>query len=59
MKCLRWHQKKKRLNTTKYVIAITTNVIVIGVVATTKNSMQAVVLNSKAIGLCKTRFSLQ
>ena len=43
----------------KKVIAITTNVIVIGVIATIKNSMQAVLINSEAIGLCNIRFSLQ
>ena len=39
----------------KKVVAITTNVIVIGIIATTKKSMQAVVINSEAIGLCNTR----
>ena len=43
----------------KKVVAITTNVVVIGVNATTKKLMQAIVINSEAIGLCNTRFSLQ
>ena len=43
----------------KKFIAITTNVIVIGVIATIKKSMQAVVIKSEAIGLCNTRFLLQ
>ena len=43
----------------KKVIAITTNVVVIGVNATTKKSMQAAVINFEATGLCNTRFSLQ
>jgi len=34
------------------------NLIAIGVIAITKKSMQAVVINSEAIGLCNTRFSL-
>ena len=51
--------QEKRLNTTKKVIAITTNVVVIGVIAMTKKSMQVVVINSEAIGLCNTIFSLQ
>ena len=51
--------QKKRLNTTKKVVTIINNVVVIGVIATTKKSMQAVVINYKAIGLCNTRFSLQ
>ena len=51
--------QEKRLNTTKKVVAITTNVIVIGVIVTTKKSMQGVVINSEAIGLCNTKFSLQ
>ena len=51
--------QEKRLNTTKKVVAITTNVVVIGVIATTKKFMQAVVINSEVIGLCNTRFSLQ
>ena len=46
-------------NTMKKVIAITTNVIVIGVIATIKKLMQAVVINSEAIDLCNTKFSLQ
>ena len=50
---------RKRLNTVKKVVAITINVVVIGVIATTKKSMQAVVINSEAIDLCNTRFSLQ
>ena len=51
--------QEKRLDTTKKVVAITTNVIVRGVIATIKKLMQAVVINSEAIGLCNTRFSLQ
>ena len=43
----------------KKVIAITTNVVVIGVIAMTKKSMQAVIINSEAIGLCNTIFLLQ
>ena len=31
--------QEKRLNTTKKVVAITNNVVVIGVIATTKKSM--------------------
>ena len=51
--------QEKGLNTTKKVVAITTNVVVIGVIATTKKLMQAIVINSEVIGLCNTRFSLQ
>ena len=51
--------QEKRLNITKKFIAITINVVVIGVIATTKKSMQAIVINSKTIGLCNTKFSLQ
>ena len=51
--------QEKRLNTTKKVVTITTNVVAIGVIATTKKSMQAVVINSKAKGLCNYRFLLQ
>ena len=51
--------QEKRLNTTKKVAAITTNVVVIGVIAKTKRSIQTVVINSEAIGLCNARFSLQ
>ena len=51
--------QEKRLNTTKKFVAITINVVVIGVIATTKKSMQAVVINSETIGLCNTRFLLQ
>ena len=43
----------------KKVVAITTNIIVIGVIAMTKNSMQAIVINSEVIDLCNTKFSLQ
>ena len=43
----------------KKVVAITTNVIVIGVIVMTKKSMQAIVINSEVIDLCNTRFSLQ
>ena len=43
----------------KNVVAITTNVVVIGVIATTKKSMQLVIINSVVIYLCNTRFSLQ
>ena len=49
-------KKKKKLNTTKKVVAITTNVIVIKCIATTKRSMQVIVIKSEAIGLCNTRF---
>ena len=51
--------QEKRLNTTKKVVAITANVVVIGVIAKTKKSMQTIVINSEAIGLCNARFSLQ
>ena len=51
--------QEKRLNTTKKVVTIITNVVVISVIATTKKSMQAVVINSEATDLCNTRFSLQ
>ena len=51
--------QEKRLNITKKVIAITTNVIVIGAIATTKKSMQVIVINFETIGLCNTRFLLQ
>ena len=51
--------QEKRLNTTKKFVTITTNVVAIGVIPMTKKSMQAVVINSEAIGLCNTRFSLQ
>ena len=57
MYCL--HYKKKDLIQQKKVVAITTNVVIIGVITTTKKFMQAVVINSKVIGLCNTRFSLQ
>ena len=46
-------------NTMKKVIAITTNVIVIGVIATIKKSMQTIVINFETIGLYSTRFLLQ
>ena len=36
----------------KKVVAITTNVVVIDVIATTKKSMQAIVINFEKIGLC-------
>ena len=51
--------QEKRLNTTKKVVTIITNVVVISVIATTKKSMQAVVINFEATDLCNTRFSLQ
>ena len=51
--------QEKGLNTTEKVIAITTNVVVIGVIAMTKKSMQAVAINSEPIGLCSNKFSLQ
>ena len=50
--------QEKRLNTTKKFVAITINVVVISVIATTKKSMQVVVINSEVIDLCNTRFSL-
>ena len=43
--------QEKRLNTRKKVVAITANVIVIGVIGTTKKSMQVVVINSEVIYL--------
>ena len=51
--------QEKRLNTTKKFVTITTNVVAIGVIAMTKKSMQAVVINSETKGLCNTRFLLQ
>ena len=51
--------QEKMLNTTKNVVAKTTNTVVIGVIATTKKSKQAVIINYEAIGLCNTKFSLQ
>ena len=51
--------QEKRLITMKKVVTITTNVIVIGVIVMTKKSMQAIVINSEAIGLCNTKFSFQ
>ena len=39
--------QEKRLNATKKVVTITTNVVAIGVIAMTKKSMQAVVINSE------------
>ena len=42
--------QEKRLNITKKFVAITTNVVVIGVIATIKKLMQAVVINSMIIG---------
>ena len=51
--------QEKRLNITKKVVTIITNVVVISVIATTKKSMQAVVINFEATDLCNTRFSLQ
>ena len=47
--------QENRLDTTKEVVAITTNVIVIGVIAMIKKLIQVVVINSEAIGLCNTR----
>ena len=44
--------QEKRLNTMKKVVAITTNVVVIDVIATTKKLMQAIVINFEVIGLC-------
>ena len=44
--------QEKRLNTMKKVVAITTNVVVIDVIATTKKSMQTIVINFEVIGLC-------
>ena len=43
----------------KKAVAITINVVVIGVIAITKKSIQAVVINSEEIGLWNTKFSLQ
>ena len=43
----------------KKVIAIITNVIVMGVIAVTKKLMQAVIIKSEAISLRNTRFLLQ
>ena len=51
--------QEKKLNTTKKVFAITTNVIVIGFIAMKKKLIQAVVINFEAIGLYNTRFSSQ
>ena len=43
----------------KKAVAITTNVVVIGVIAMAKKSIQAVIINSEEIGLWNTKFSLQ
>ena len=51
-------KKKEKLNTTIKFVTITINVVVIGVIATTKKSMQAIIINSEANDLCNTRFSL-
>ena len=50
---------RKKTYTTEKVVAITTNVVIIGVIAMTKKSMQAVAINSEPIDLCYKKFSLQ
>ena len=46
---------RKKTDYNKKVIAITTKVVVIRCYCNEKKSMQAIVIKSKAIGLCKTR----
>ena len=53
--------QEKKLNTTKKFVAITTNVVVIGVIATTQKKKNDASRCNKleAVGLCNTKFSLQ
>ena len=51
--------QEKRYITTEKIVAITTKSLQYDVIATTKKLLQAVVINSEAIGLYNKKISLQ
>ena len=51
--------QEKRSITTENIVAITTKSLQLGVIATTKKLLQAVVINTEAIGLPNKKILLQ